>query len=227
MKKMISVILALLMLMLSLAGCGSTSPAAAADVWERGYPHGFDEAALIQEGCWVDDELIRPVPDPEQPVLMWLDRPVGAGETVTIKLRCRLKLPDCAGLFGRAGGVVRLMQALPVLAARLDGSWDTAGLAAYGDPQETGLSDVQVTADLPQGYRLVTGPEAGVNQLSLLIVPDGLVRADAEEMAGAIRKLADDRLVKAMSEATYAGFDEAGCSTETYVKKLVKAYEEE
>ena len=54
-----------------------------------------------------------------------------------------------------------------------------------------------------------------------------VVRADAEEMAEAIRKLADDRLVKAMSEATYAGFDEAGCSTETYVKKLVKAYEEE
>ena len=54
-----------------------------------------------------------------------------------------------------------------------------------------------------------------------------VVRADAEEMAEAIRKLADDGLVKAMSEATYAGFDEAGCSTETYVKKLVKAYEEE
>ena len=158
----------------------NTSPAAAADVWERGYPHGFDEAALIQEGCWVDDELIRPLPDPEQPVLMWLDRPVAAGETVSVKLRYRLKLPDCAGLFGRAGGVVRLMQALPVMAARLDESWDAAGLAAYGDPQETGLSDVQVTAELPQGYRLVTGPEAGVNQLSLLIVPDGLARADAE-----------------------------------------------
>ena len=113
-------------------------------------------------------------------MLMWLDRPVAAGETVSVKLRYRLKLPDCAGLFGRAGGVVRLMQALPVMAARLDGSWDTAGLAAYGDPQETGLSDVRVTADLPQGYRLVTGPEAGVNQLGLLIVPDGLARADAE-----------------------------------------------
>ena len=54
-----------------------------------------------------------------------------------------------------------------------------------------------------------------------------VVRADAEEMAEAIRKLSDDTLVKEMSEATYEGFDEDGCSTETYVKKLVKAYEEE
>ena len=52
-----------------------------------------------------------------------------------------------------------------------------------------------------------------------------VVRADAADMAEAIRKLSDDRLVREMSVATYEGFDEEGCSTGTYVKKLVEAYE--
>ncbi len=53
-----------------------------------------------------------------------------------------------------------------------------------------------------------------------------VVRADADEMAAAIRKLADDELVRRMSEDTYRGFDEEGCSPENYVKKLVLAFED-
>lgn len=53
-----------------------------------------------------------------------------------------------------------------------------------------------------------------------------VVKADAEELAEAIRKLVDDRLAKEMSEAAYNGFDKEACSAEVYVKKLKEIYED-
>lgn len=51
-----------------------------------------------------------------------------------------------------------------------------------------------------------------------------VVKADAEEMAAAIRKLAKDEDVRRMSIETYEGFDESACSDETYVRKLSEVY---
>ena len=92
-------------------------------------------------------------------------------ETVSLRLSLRLKIPPCAGWFGKADGTVRLAQALPVLAARVGGQWDTAALTPYADPLETDLSDFTITADLPEDLRLVTSAQTGASQLSLLLVP--------------------------------------------------------
>ena len=51
-----------------------------------------------------------------------------------------------------------------------------------------------------------------------------VVSANADEMADAIRKLADDQITQRMSIETDEGFDEAACSDSTYVRKLSEVY---
>jgi len=52
-----------------------------------------------------------------------------------------------------------------------------------------------------------------------------VVPTEAEAMAGAIRKMADDETVRNLSIATYEGFNAEECSAETYIKNLIKVYE--
>ena len=149
----------------------STSPAAADDLFERAYPGGFSAADWKIDGCWIGGEKAEAVQGTDQPELFWVDANAAPQETVSLRLELRLKIPSCAGRFGKADDTVRLIQALPVLAARVGGQWDTAAMTPYADPQETDVSDFTVTADLPESLRLVTGAQTGANQLSLLLLP--------------------------------------------------------
>ena len=169
----------------------TSSPAAAADLQETAYPDGFDAAEFTLEGCWVDETLRAAAFDQSNPVILWIDSPVAPGGKAQIRLRIRLKVPVCMSLFGTSGNVVRLMQALPTIAAVRDGTWDTAVLAPYGAPQDIDLSDVQVTADLPEGYELATGADTGTNQLALLIVPSDMSRTYVRMGKTEIRIFAD------------------------------------
>ena len=171
----------------------AASPAAAADIFERAYPGGFDAAAFILEGCWVNEELSEAEMDTEQANLLWVRRAVDPGERVLIRLRYRIRLPECAALFGRAGDTVRLLQALPTVAARYGGAWDTAPTAPYAAPQAMEPSDVRITADLAGGLRLAEGAGSGTDQLSLLILPDTLAEAEARLEGMTVMALADTR----------------------------------
>ena len=53
-----------------------------------------------------------------------------------------------------------------------------------------------------------------------------VVRAEIRELEQAIRWMADDAMVKELSQAAYAGFDEEGSSADIYVKNLKRIYEE-
>ena len=184
----------------------STSPAAVGDLADRAYPTGFEAVTAALEGCWVNDSLTDAAFDGEQPNLIWIDASVGPGETAAIRLRYRLNLPKCASLFGVNGEAARFMHALPVMAARVGGEWDTAAAMPYAAPQEMDISDVAVEADLPERYRLITGTGKGTNQLAFLIVPaswntvsirvEGLpvsviaeTRARAESLAAVLRRV--------------------------------------
>ena len=184
----------------------NTSPAAVGDLAERAYPSGFEAASVALEGCWVNGSLVKAAFDAKQPNLLWIEAAAGAGETADIRLRYRVGVPDCVSLCGTGGGAVRFVQALPVMAARSGGQWDTAGAVPYAAPQAMDISDVALEADLPEGYRLVTGTGQGTNQLAFLIIPsswstvnvhlDGLsvsvfaeTRTGAETLASVIRRV--------------------------------------
>ena len=53
-----------------------------------------------------------------------------------------------------------------------------------------------------------------------------VVRAEVGELEQAIRWMADNAMVKELSQAAYAGFDEEGSSADIYVKNLKRIYEE-
>lgn len=53
-----------------------------------------------------------------------------------------------------------------------------------------------------------------------------VVRAEVRELEQAIRWMADDPIVREMSQAAYDGFDEAGSSAENYVENLKKVYKD-
>ena len=149
----------------------TTAPGMAEDLFDTAYPDGFEAAELRQDGCWVNDALVQTEFDADNPVILWVNADVAPGESVDIRLRLRMKIPRCAMPFGVSDDVVRLVQALPALAARTAGHWDTSALSAYGAPPVMDASDVSITADLPEGYTLVCGAESASNQLSCLLLP--------------------------------------------------------
>ena len=157
----------------------ASSPAAADDLFESAYPAGFSPAAVRLDGCWADDRLVPLAADAGRPDLLWADAAVPAGVTVRLQLRLTLTLPACAHLFGRDSGTVRLIQALPVPAARRNGGWDTAPVTSYAAPQETDYMDFAVTADLPDGWRMVTGTAQAANQLAIVLLDGDMKRASA------------------------------------------------
>ncbi len=157
----------------------NTSPAAAADLYEAAYPHGFSEAAVLLEGCWVNGELADAVFDAERPALLWIEKYLEARERAEITLRFRLQVPECVSLFGNADNVIRLVQVLPTVAARTADGWDEAPVSPYAEPQDMDLSDVRVTADLPEGWQLITGTETGTNAIAVLIAQEAMARATA------------------------------------------------
>ena len=157
----------------------STSPAAVQDLYDTAYPDGFSAAELMLEGCWVNGSLTDAVFDKDRPFLLWIDKPLESGETAEITLHFRLQMPECASLFGTAGDIVRLVQALPAAAARTAKGWDEAPVSPYAEPQDMDLSDVRVTADLPEDRQLITGAETGTNEIAVLFAPKSLARTTA------------------------------------------------
>ena len=168
----------------------NTSPAAVNDLFDLAYPEGFDPARIVLEGCWCGGKLTGAAFDPERPALLWIDAAAGPEESVELLLRFRLKVPCCAHLFGHSEGIVRLIQALPVIAFRENGDWDASPVCAYGTLQDTPLSDFSVKADLPRELRLVTGAETASDQLALLLVPEGMASSSARIGAADVTVLA-------------------------------------
>lgn len=181
------------------------SPAAADDL--SAYPDGFEAARVRLDGCWVDGTLTELTWDSGQPALLRVSTPLAAGQTAKLTLRLTLTLPRCIHLLGRDDAAVRLIQTLPVSALRLGGRWDDAPAAPYAAPQDTDWTDFTVTADLPEGWTLVTGALTAANQLNILLVPADMpiargkvngtavtVRADSPARAGAILKAVEDAL---------------------------------
>ena len=157
----------------------STSPAAAENLAEAAYPDGFEAASIALEGCWVNGVLTDARFDTDRPFLLRIKSPLEPGETAEITLNLRLGVPECASLFGKTGDTIRLIQALPAVAARTDKGWDVSPMSPYAEPQDMDLSDVRITADLPEGWQLITGADTGSNVIAALIVTGERSKASA------------------------------------------------
>ncbi len=163
----------------------ATSPVATDDLIQTAYPDGFDEAALILEGCWVNDRLTEAHIDSAQPELLWLRASISPEESTNVLLRFRLKLPTCASLFGYSTDALRLVQVFPVLARRDTDAWDTGVLMPYASPQGMEASDVQITTDFPDAWQVIAGACRGTYDVSVLAMP--VNTASVSGRAGHIR----------------------------------------
>lgn len=87
-----------------------------------------------------------------------------AGSTVTVTLRCTVRIPDCASRFGYADGVYMLGNVFPVPAVWQEGAWRTDPYISIGDPFLSECANWHVTLRAPEGFTVAAsaaGTSAG------------------------------------------------------------------
>lgn len=135
-----------------------TSPAAAGDLFERCYPHGFSPGGFVLHDVRVDGAPVRAAfDDRARTVLRLPAQGTAPGQWRDIALRMVLTVPDCLHRFGRGDGVWLLGNCLPVCSVYEDGAWRDDPYAPIGDPFISNAANYEIRLTVPEGYTAAAG----------------------------------------------------------------------
>lgn len=206
-----------------------TSPAASDELFYASYGTAFDDGGLRLNGTRVNGSLAMYTwLDSAQTVLsMPVDGTWKPDETVTVTLTHSVDIPQCAGRFGYAGGVIALGNVFPTPALYENGQWRTDAYTTVGDPFLNECANWHVRLIVPEAWQVAA---TGFSEPS---VADGM--KTYVMTAHAVRDFAiaaSDRYhVSAAMEgdvlvAAFADSEQAARETVVYLRKALRSYQQ-
>ncbi|MBQ9325516.1 MAG: hypothetical protein IJ246_07085 [Clostridia bacterium] len=135
----------------------ATSPAASAELMAACYPKGFDPGGvsvlsclILEEDCtWAWTDAARTV------LTVTPAHPWKHGETLTLVLTWKARIPCCRSRFGHTDGAWVLGNCIPLPAVYQDGTFRTDPYVSVGDPFLSACMNWHVRVHLPDGYAAV------------------------------------------------------------------------
>ena len=130
-----------------------TSPASIDELFDVCYPKGFSEGGISIEGVWWNDSITSYSFDDDAETVLRI--PIGSlapDASGTLRLRCRISIPQCAHRFGVSDGVWQFGNALPILSVWQDDKWRTDEYWPIGDPFMSNCANYDVALSVPKGW---------------------------------------------------------------------------
>ncbi len=122
------------------------------------YYSGFDPGWLMISGVMVNQSTAS-CHDLGISHRIDLPVPIAKGETVTIEMEWKARIPQVAYRYGSKDGVVLLGHFYPVLNVLDESGWHTSANTRFGDPFYTQSADYTVRLWVPEAYQVAASGE--------------------------------------------------------------------
>lgn len=141
-----------------------TSPCASEELYIDCYGAAFSPGGLTVNSAQVNGTPVQWTWLDTASTVLSLPAAWPADSSITVRLECRVTIPECAGRFGYADGVIMLGNVFPVPAVWQEGAWRTDGYCAIGDPFLSECANWEVALALPPGYTAAASAPGSVDE---------------------------------------------------------------